>query len=346
MIVCNICKKKITDDYMTLDGNHFGHTESDPDLESEMSVEAVFQELRDAHFHVDCLCKLLRSDFAGFDLSEDKSDDKVDHKSEKKKKNVKQKDVAVQKPAPDWKKAEQQYADGISISEIAKSMGLSYNHVWKHFDVLKKKADSISDGVAAATASEAGSDNFPGSASEEAVMDAALSEPVSDESVSGESVGEHTEVDAVTDAADNIDASNTSNEQSYDPDMLELAGKIFDNSASNDEPTVDPEIPEMHDQKPAVKDQFEKSEKQVPLSELDGDAFAKALSAFRDPMDEIKHYYPKRPGSNSRVDVGKVFALHKASWSDDEIANEVHISVDMVERVLSDERFRSVFLKK
>lgn len=346
MIVCNICKKKITDDYMTLDGNHFGHTESDPNLESEMSVEAVFQELRDAHFHVDCLCKLLRSDFAGFDLSEDTSDDKVDHKSEKKKKNVKQKDVAVQKPAPDWKKAEQQYADGISISEIAKSMGLSYNHVWKHFDVLKKKADSISDGVAAATASEAVSDNFPGSASEEAVIDVALTEPTPDASVSNDLVDEHTDIDiGTTDAADK-DASNMANEQAYDPDMLELAGKIFENSEQNDEPAVDSEISETHDQKPTVKDQFEKSEKQVPLSELNGDAFAKALSAFRDPMDEIKHYYPKRPGSNSRVDVGKVFALHKASWSDDEIANEVHISVDMVERVLSDERFRSVFLKK
>lgn len=298
MIVCNICKKKITDDYMTLDGNYYGQVESDPDSEPE-SVKAAFQELRDAHFHPDCLCKLFRSDFAGFELSEDKTDDKADHKSEKKKKSAKQKALAAQKPVPDWKKAEQQYADGVT----------------------------------AATASEAGSDNLLGSASEDAVMDAALSEPVLDESVSGESVDEHTAVDAATDAADNIDASNTSNEQAYDPDMLELAGKIFENS-------------EQNDQKPAVKDQFEKSEKQVPLSELNGDAFAKALSAFRDPMDEIKHYYPKRPGSNSRVDVGKVFALHKASWSDDEIANEVHISVDMVERVLSDERFRSVFLKK
>lgn len=332
MIVCNICKKKITDDYMTLDGNYYGQVESDPDSEPE-SVKAAFQELRDAHFHPDCLCKLFRSDFAGFELSEDKTDDKADHKSEKKKKSAKQKALAAQKPVPDWKKAEQQYADGVSVFDIARDMGLSYGYVWKHFDVLKKKADSLSDGVTAATASEAGSDNLLGSASEDAVMDAALSEPVLDESVSGESVDEHTAVDAATDAADNIDASNTSNEQAYDPDMLELAGKIFENS-------------EQNDQKPAVKDQFEKSEKQVPLSELNGDAFAKALSAFRDPMDEIKHYYPKRPGSNSRVDVGKVFALHKASWSDDEIANEVHISVDMVERVLSDERFRSVFLKK
>lgn len=340
MIVCNICKKKITDDYMTLDGNYYGQVESDPDSEPE-SVKAAFQELRDAHFHPDCLCKLFRSDFVGFELSEDETDDKVNHKSEKKKKSAKQKALAAQKPAPDWKKAEQQYADGVSVSDIARDMGLSYGHVWKHFDVLKKKADSLSD--AAAMVSESAFDNIPGSASEDAVMDAALSEPVLDESVSGEFVDEHTAVDAATDAADNIDASNMANEQAYDPDMLELAGKIFENSERNDEPAVDSEISEKHDQKPVVKDL---PEKQVPLSELNGDEFAKALYALRDPMDEIKHFYPKKPGGNGRVDVGKVFALHKASWSDDEIANEVHISVDMVERVLSDERFRSVFLKK
>lgn len=347
MIVCDICGKKIVTNYLKLYGRCVladDAPDSDSgldDFENSKVVVGVRNILSGSHYHAECLSKLLNSNYGGFlagmsdfkpdnEKLEKTSDKALDEKlskeldkesSEKSDKRPRKRNYNI-----DWDRAYALLDSGMSMSDVAKAVGCRYTTLWNHvkrFRDKDKKLDKNQD-VAAASSDTT------------AVQDVVSADRASD-----------SDLDPGTSDTKDVNSDSRMPIGKAEQDLLNAvfgSGTVTDLPESKEDASVEPNESECDSDSDLSMDQDLESESGDD-SVSSGDIVTNTIRSFRskDPIELIKKEYPKNENGRT-IDVGKVFALHKAGWNDYAVSREVKCTEASVRVILGMEKFRKVFM--